>query len=386
MGLIKRHLFKVKLSQPLPPVGQRIWLVLYAVSSSIYRMFVGIMIILMVWNQVPVLGVLMALGGVVTWLAVPIIKTGRYLLIDPELHRKRARATAWVVAAVAAGVVLVGFVPSPIGTHFQAEAIVEPANKVVLYTLGPGYVDEVVAKDGQPMKKGDTILKMRDRALETDIAQTRAKIAAARARAETNFDNPALALMAEEQEELFKKDLTTYLKKQAELEVKSPIDGVLIAPELKHLSGRYVPAHMEVATVATTGDLRLAAVVDQDDAALTYLHFGDKAEVRLASELWRTDLQGTLEDRTPTPIYELPHPALGDHSGGKAPVDPSDQEGKKLMRPQIGLWVNVKNSDGVYLPGQRAYLRFTLENKPLYWQWKRWVEQLIQSRSSNKWI
>src|SRR5436190_23467958 len=51
VGLIKRHLFKVKLSQPLPPVGQRIWLVLYAIASSIYRMFVGIMIILMVWNQ-----------------------------------------------------------------------------------------------------------------------------------------------------------------------------------------------------------------------------------------------------------------------------------------------------------------------------------------------
>src|SRR6476659_2225639 len=64
VGLIKRHLFKVKLSQPPPPVGQRIWLVLYAISSSIYLMFVGIMIILMVWNQVPVLGVLMALGGV----------------------------------------------------------------------------------------------------------------------------------------------------------------------------------------------------------------------------------------------------------------------------------------------------------------------------------
>src|SRR5882672_1759850 len=74
VGLIKRHLFKVKSSQPLPPVGQRVWLVLYAISSSIYRMFVGIMIILMVWNQVPVLGVLMALGGVVTWSAVPVSK------------------------------------------------------------------------------------------------------------------------------------------------------------------------------------------------------------------------------------------------------------------------------------------------------------------------
>jgi len=143
---------------------------------------------------------------------------------------------------------------------------------------------------------------------------------------------------------------------------------------------------MEVATVATMGDLQLTAVIDQDDAALAYLHSGDEAEVRLASQLWRTDLRGKLEARTPTPIYELPHPALGDHAGGKAPVDPSDQEGKKLMRPQIGLWVMVKNQDGTYLPGQRAYLRFELERKPLYWQWKRWVEQLIQSRSSNKWI
>ncbi|HEV8292343.1 MAG TPA: hypothetical protein VGP94_10480 [Tepidisphaeraceae bacterium] len=385
-GLIKRHLFKVKSSQPLPPVGQRIWLVLYAISSSIYRMFVGIMIILMVWNQVPVLGVLMALGGVVTWLAVPVVKTLRYLMIEPELHRKRARATAWVLAAVATAVILIGFIPSPIGTHFQAEAIVEPANKKVIYTMGPGSVEEVVARDGQVMKKGDIIMKCRDRDLESNIGQTRARLAAAQAEKKTAKDDPAQARIAEGKEQALADDLKTLLGKQEELTIKAPIDGILIAPELKHMAGRYVPAHMEVATVATMGDLRLAAVVDQDDAALTYLHFGDKAEVRLASQVWRKDLSGTLEDRTPTPIYELPHPALGDHSGGKAPVDPSDQEGKKLLRPQIGLWVTLKNADGTYLPGQRAYLRFQLENKPLYWQWKRWVEQLIQSRSSNKWI
>src|SRR5207245_3257194 len=76
-GLIKRHLFNVKLSQPLPPVGQRIWLVLYAISSSIYRMFVGIRIILMVWNQVPVRAVLMALAGVIACLAVRVVQSLR---------------------------------------------------------------------------------------------------------------------------------------------------------------------------------------------------------------------------------------------------------------------------------------------------------------------
>src|SRR5205814_3508830 len=44
LGLIKRHLFRVKLQQPLPPVMQRFSLFSYAIASSIYRTFVGIAI------------------------------------------------------------------------------------------------------------------------------------------------------------------------------------------------------------------------------------------------------------------------------------------------------------------------------------------------------
>src|SRR6185295_4608655 len=200
-------------------------------------------------------------GGVITWLAVPVIKTGRYLLIDPELHRKRARATAWVLAGVAAAVILVGFVPSPIGTHFQAEAIVEPANRKVLYTVGPGFVENIVAQDGQAVKAGDTILVLRDRSLEAEIAQTRARIGSAEAEIRTAFNDPSTARIARKKRQALLDDLKMWLSKQEELTIKSPIDGVLVAPELKHLTGRYVPAHMEVAMVATTGDLRLAAVV-----------------------------------------------------------------------------------------------------------------------------
>src|ERR1700730_17404089 len=48
LGLIKRHLFGVKATQPLPPILQRFWLLLYAVASGIYRIFVGFVIILVV--------------------------------------------------------------------------------------------------------------------------------------------------------------------------------------------------------------------------------------------------------------------------------------------------------------------------------------------------
>jgi putative peptide zinc metalloprotease protein len=74
LGLIKRHIFRVKLQQPLPPLGQRAWMLVYAICSSIYRVFVGIAIILFVAFKVPVLGVLMAIGGVVTWLVMPVVK------------------------------------------------------------------------------------------------------------------------------------------------------------------------------------------------------------------------------------------------------------------------------------------------------------------------
>src|SRR5947209_4189155 len=72
LGLIKRHIFGVKSTLPLPPVGQRVWLFFYAIASGIYRILVGVTIILVVTGQVPVLGVLMAIGGVVTWLVVPV--------------------------------------------------------------------------------------------------------------------------------------------------------------------------------------------------------------------------------------------------------------------------------------------------------------------------
>src|SRR5271154_3905685 len=42
LGLIKRHISRLKLQNPPPPVGQRFWLFAYAVASSIYRVFIGV--------------------------------------------------------------------------------------------------------------------------------------------------------------------------------------------------------------------------------------------------------------------------------------------------------------------------------------------------------
>ena len=71
LGLIKRHVFRVKLQHPLPPPLQRFWLFTYAILSSIYRAFVGLVILLIVAYEIPVIGPLMAISGILTWFLVP---------------------------------------------------------------------------------------------------------------------------------------------------------------------------------------------------------------------------------------------------------------------------------------------------------------------------
>lgn len=60
-------------------MGQRVWLLTYSIASSIYRVFIGIMIVVVVYDKVPIVGVLMAIGGVVTWAGVPMFQLVKYL-------------------------------------------------------------------------------------------------------------------------------------------------------------------------------------------------------------------------------------------------------------------------------------------------------------------
>ena len=46
----------------------------------------------------------------------------------------------------------------------------------------------------------------------------------------------------------------------------------------------------------------------------------------------------------------------------------------------------MDNPETRYHPGQRAYVRFKLDKRPLLWQWGRRLMQLIQTKAGeSKW-
>ena len=229
LGLIKRHVFRMKLSQPLPPLGQRVWLLLYSVASSIYRIFIGIMIVVVVYDKVPILGVLMAAGGVVTWGVVPIYQLVKYLALDPELHRKRKRAISFSIAVAAAVLLLVFQVRFPV--HVEFTGMVQPDDPVdatgmtqsgIIKSASPGRVAKVLAQDGQLVTAGQPILILDDPEVRRDIAFRTAKIKATQAAVRQDQVEDQIQLLEDQKDmQVWQEMLKDAQRREADLTIRA---------------------------------------------------------------------------------------------------------------------------------------------------------------------
>ncbi len=388
LGLIKRHVFRVKQQQPLPPALQRVWLFIYAILSTIYRVFIGILIIVMVAFKVPVLGILMALGGIVTWLVVPVVKLLNYLFLDPELHRKRGRAVAFTAAVAMGVIVLVGLVRFEV--HFRGVGILEPIEKQVLYMKTPGFVTEVLARDGQWMKQGEVILIARDEALETEFARLEQRLIAAKHRLNKSIaSNQSQRRLDQIDIDVISSQIADVRRRLDDLTLRAPIDGQLVAPQIDNLLGAYLSHEQEIGMVMPLD--RLVARVTLDKRVEQHAFHQDEAnglrtEIRLAGMLDQ-ELEGEGTTFISAAQSNIPHASLGHRGGGDVAVDPGDESGVRPMVGQFEARVLLSNPALTYFPGQRAYVRFTLEEKqPLLQQWGRRFWQLIQTHSHSRWM
>jgi putative peptide zinc metalloprotease protein len=382
LGLVKRHVFRVKATQPLPPVWQRVQLFTYGVLSTIYRVFVGVMIILLVAFTIPVLGVLMAIGGIITWLLMPLFKTLKYLALDPELHRKRGRATAFTLAFATIVFLAIGVIPY--WETIRATGVLEPEDQSKIHAAVPGFVKEIKAQDGQWLEKGATILVLEDKQLEAKIAEAEARVAAAVARYhDVLAESPVQAESAEYAVRVEESNLEDLKRQAGELIIKTPIAGRLVAPDIETSIGTYTARGSEIATVMTLDRLVVKAALEQRDVELA--ENGKHTAIRLAGEVGR-ELVGQDARVLPAAQSQLPSEVLGQLGGEAIPVDQRDEKGVKPMTPQFELRVKLANPNGEFYPGQRAYLRMTVGYKPLLQQWARRFRQLIDASNTNEWL
>jgi len=396
MGLIKRHIFRIKSQHPLPPVGQRVLLFLYAIASGIYRVFVGLMIILIVAFKIPILGMLMAISGVITWAGVPVVKLVRYLALDPELQRKRAGAWAFSLASIAALAYLVGFMPFPY--HVDADAKIEAQQHELLHNATAGFVTQIDVKDGQWVNAGDAIIQLDDPDQRGDLDEQIAHLQGAKVRRESD------AASDQAEREIDDAHVTELTKRVAisrqhvdELTVRAHVSGYVVAPRLHEMIGQYLSRGTEIAQIAQTNELIAYADVPQGDANALFGKEGPeggmlrpdaRVEVRLIGDPTQAIGKGLVHDARPIPGAQshARDAMLTQAGGGEAAPDASDPSGTKLREPLYELRVTFANPAGRFYAGQRAYVRVFLPWEPIGRQMYRRFRQLLQTQKSNSLI
>jgi putative peptide zinc metalloprotease protein len=375
--LADRYLFRSHDTEtPQESSAEKRWLAVYTVTSWIYRVLLVVSITLFIAGEFFIFGVLVALWGALTLLALPLWKAVKHVLESPVLHRNRAHAVRVSLSLLAGAILVISFVPVPLRT--QAEGVVWLPEQALLRAGANGYFSRWLVAPGTPITRGTPLLMMEDPLLsaELEVAQGRLAEAQARYNAE-QFANPVQAEVLRERLEYEKQSLRRIGERHSRLIVYSESEGILTVPYPRDMEGQYFRQGDLLGYVLERKQLIARVAVQQDNIDLVRTQF-KSAALRFSDDI-RTAYPALVLRETPAGVGELPTPALGPAGGGQVPVDPKDDKGLKTLERIFLIDLSLPPERAGNAFGGRVYVRFEHESEPLLQQWRRRLRQLFLS-------
>jgi putative peptide zinc metalloprotease protein len=382
--LVRRWCWNVRQARnPAHTRGEKVWLLVYAIASMVYRIFISVAILLFVSSRLPFLGALLAAVAIVAWVLVPIGKFVHYLTSNGELMRVRTRAIASSLLVPAAIVAALGLIPAP--DHAYVVGFVEPIRIAVIYPAADGFLRHGAASGTLVSPDGPPLAELENPVLE---AQRKACVAlkasyVAHRQLLLAKQDLATAQAVQVQIDAADRELQRLDEQLADLNVRAPFEGTWDAPELDRLQGAYLDRKRQVGVVAALENLHVRAVAGQEVADLLMREAGPTVEMRVDGRP-EAQLGGTVTQFLPAGQEKLPSAALGYAGGGSIAVNPEDKQGLKAAEHLFEIQIAPDLPDADHpvrlLAGQRVVIRFTNQSKPLLHQWWRSLLQLIQRR------
>lgn len=374
MYLIKHYAFGVENAiNPTESRGQRIWLLVYLVLAGVVRVVVSSAIVLFLvrelhnYPEAMLFLTIMAAAGLAAWLVVPIGRGLWYLAGSSELMHHRGRAWLVTIGTLSVGLGLVGAVPVP--NHCRVEAVTRAQTQQRMYVRTSGFL-RTFAKSGLRVHGGPhgTVL------LQLSNPRLAAKINTLQSRLNTTemewrkamAKNIAKAEIYRRQMRAVREQLALDRAKDAELTVRSPIDGTWIAPELHLRIGVYLHRGEQVGTVANLKTLVVLGAADQNRAGRIIRSGSHLAQIRIYGHP-APEIPGVIAKAYPAGSNMLPSAALSYLGGGPFVPDAGTNQPRATGSPFFLLEVHPLKPT-TFMPGQRVEVRVALPPSPVAMQ------------------
>jgi putative peptide zinc metalloprotease protein len=359
--------------------GEKMWMLVYGLTSTLYRIFVTVLIALFIASRFFFVGVLLAGWAVAVMAVMPVVRMVRHLVSSPRLHANRSRAVGVSVGLAAAVLGFLLFVPTPY--HTFAQGVVWLPEESLVRAHSKGFLVEFLAQPGTIVAKGDPLVRCTDPQLVSDMGIAEAKVAQWTAIYKNQLVTDRLkaqitrdTLVAE------RANLALTQQRVRDLTMRAQIGGTFLVPQMGDQEGRFLREGDLLGYVIGSA-LPIARVVVPQDAIDRVRAAADEAEVKLIDQPGTT-LTGHVIRAVPSADEMLPSKALAVDGGGDIATDPREQRGPKAMQRMFQFDVQLDTDPHFTQFGQRVYVRFAHESEPLFVQWFRGVRLLFLSRFS----
>jgi putative peptide zinc metalloprotease protein len=345
-GWIKRHFWGLPVEVPYVPKKRRLGYVVYALLSGLYSYTVLYIVARFVgnvfrnfnpeWSFIPEL----ATAGLIFRSRIRLLVNFMKFVYLDKKDRVRAWFTPWRSLAVAVGIGLLLLIP------WRHEAVVgrfilEPYTRSIVRAEVPGFVTDVYAEEGKPVAAGALLVRLRNLPLRSKLARSESEYRVASERAVSaslRYDNFGAAMKEEENLARQTSLLTT---RAGELDLTSPISGVVLTPRVADRVGAYVTEGTELLEIADLNELRARIYVSEHD--VYKLRVGSPARLQVEGIPKKWDARALAISARSTEI----DPGL---------VDKTQFEG--LLPPNFYLAdLMVANPQGVLKPGMAGTAR-----------------------------
>lgn len=376
--LFQRYLFGVGDAEPpLSSPGERIWFVIYSVSSWIYRIFIYTGIVLFVASRFFFIGVLFACWAVGSMFIVPAAKGIRFLALSPRLRRRRMQALMVSALGLAGVAGLITLVPVPLST--VTEGVIWVPEQSFVRAGADGFVERLLATPGTRVGQGEPLIECSDPLLPTQIQVLESRLQ----ELETIYDMHVLsdrvkAEITKEEIHNVTGELKDARERADELTIRSGTGGVFVVPIPQDLPGRFVRRGELLGYVLDRSAITARVVVSQSSVDFVRQQtYG--VEVRLPENVAET-LPAVLRRELPAATDQLPGRVLSQEGGGEIAIDPRDMLGIKAFQRVFLFDVELRSYEGLYNVGGRLYVRFDHGREPLIWRWYRRLRHLFLRR------
>jgi RND family efflux transporter MFP subunit len=213
-------------------------------------------------------------------------------LIEPIVRKKRAllndRRSLWMSLGILFECALfLSFFPLPM--RIAGDAVVAPQHMVTIDAPVDGNVTAVYAHEGQRVAAGEVLGAMNDWQWRADLASTEARYQQAMLVMQNDLAHGAAQSGADrEQSEYLRAELQRARTRVQEAQLRSPIDGIVVTPDLQNVSGKHLDAGTAFAQVLDLSSAIVQISIPERDTVL--MRPGENVAIKLDSypqKTWR---------------------------------------------------------------------------------------------------